>query len=109
MQGTDGAATADLAWCLILFLWIRSDHLTDNDAPEFFLHINARKQGLPLEFCITLGQSLPKGSPLLPERCCQAMIENRVPAQTMEMVTTARNMYWNTYDIKNETEKLTTR
>lgn len=43
------------------------DYLVDNDGEVFFLEINARKQGTTLEFCFTLEQSLPEGSPMLPE------------------------------------------
>lgn len=52
------------------------DDLIDNDGKVFFLEINARKQGTTLEFCFTLEQTLPEGSPMLPELEYYAVTEN---------------------------------
>ena len=84
------------------------DYLIDNDGKVFFLEINARKQGTTLEFCFTLEQSLPEGSPMLPELEYYAVTENRFPPHIMEMKNNIRNLHWGTYNYKLETSKLTT-
>ena len=84
------------------------DYLVDDDGKVFFLEINARKQGTTLEFCFTLEQTLPEGSPMLPELEYYAVTENRFPPHTREMVENIRNIHWGTYNYKIETKKLTT-
>ena len=84
------------------------DYLIDNDGEVFFLEINARKQGTTLEFCFTLEQTLPEGSPMLPELEYYAVTENRFPPHTMEMKGNIRNIHWGTYNYKLDTAKLTT-
>jgi hypothetical protein len=84
------------------------DYLVDNDGEVFFLEINARKQGTTLEFCFTLEQSLPEGSPMLPELEYYAVTENRFPPHLMEMNGNIRNIHWGTYNYKIEAKKLTT-
>ena len=84
------------------------DYLIDNDGRVLFLEINARKQGTTLEFCFTLEQSLPEGSPMLPELEYYAVTENRFPPHVMEMNGNIRNIHWGTYNYKIETSKLTT-
>jgi len=41
------------------------DYLIDRDGKVWFLEVNARKQGTTFEFCCTLEQNLPPGSPSL--------------------------------------------
>ena len=84
------------------------DYLIDKKGEIFFLEINARKQGTTLEFCFTLEQNLPEGSPMLPELEYYAVVENRFPSHTIEMKTNRRNIHWETYNYKVETAKLTT-
>jgi len=84
------------------------DYLIDNDGNVFFLEINARKQGTTLEFCFTLEQSLPEGSPMLPELEYYAVTENRFPPHVTEMNGNIRNIHWGTYNYKIETAKMTT-
>ncbi len=84
------------------------DYLIDKKGEIFFLEINARKQGTTLEFCFTLEQNLPEGSPMLPELEYYAVVENRFPPHTLEMKTNRRNIHWETYNYKVETATLTT-
>ena len=84
------------------------DYLVDNDGEVFFLEINARKQETTLEFCFTLEQSLPEGSPMLTELEYYAVTENRFPPHFMEMNGNIRNIHWGTYNYKIEAKKLTT-
>ncbi len=84
------------------------DYLVDDNGKVFFLEINARKQGTTLEFCFTLEQTLPEGSPMLPELEYYAVTENRFPPHTKEMAGNIRNIHWGTYNYKIETKKLTT-
>lgn len=83
------------------------DYLVDNKGDVYFLEINARKQGTTLEFCFTLEQSLPEGSPMLPELEYYAVTENRFPHHTTEMKDNIRNIYWGTYNYKIESMKFT--
>jgi len=84
------------------------DYLIDNNGDVFFLEINARKQGTTLEFCFTLEQTLPEGSPMLPELEYFAVTENRFPHNTIELENNIRDIHWGTYNYKIETKKLTT-
>ena len=84
------------------------DYLIDENGDVLFLEINARKQGTTLEFCFTLEQTLPEGSPMLPELEYFAVTENRFPPNTVEMTENMRNIHWGTYNYKLETKKLTT-
>ncbi len=74
----------------------------------YFLEINARKQGTTLEFCFTLEQTLPEGSPMLPELEYFAVTENRFPGHTQEMKDNLRSIHWATYNHKVSTKKITT-
>lgn len=76
------------------------DYLIDQEGRIQFLEINARKQGTTLEFCFTLEQSLPEGSPMLPELEYYAVTENRFPAHTLEMNGNHRGIHWGTYNYK---------
>lgn len=84
------------------------DYLIDNDGEVIFLEINARKQGTTLEFCFTLEQSLPEGSPMLPELEYFAVLENRFPHNTIELKNNKHSIHWGTYNYKTQTRKLTT-
>jgi hypothetical protein len=84
------------------------DYLIAHDGSVYFLEINARKQGTTLEFCFTLEQNLPEGSPMLPELEYYAVTESRFPPHTVEMNGNIRNIHWGTYNYKIETRKLTT-
>jgi hypothetical protein len=65
-----------------------------------FLEVNARKQGTTLEFCCTLEQSLPLGSPMLPELEYYAVTKGRFPEGTAEMAKNNKNIHWGTYNYK---------
>ena len=70
------------------------DYLVDEEGRVVFLEINARKQGTTLEFCFTLEQTLPEGSPMLPELEYYAVTENRFPPNTVEMNGNTRKNNW---------------
>ncbi len=84
------------------------DYLIDHDGNVVFLEINARKQGTTLEFCLTLEQSLPEGSPSLMELEYFAVTEDRFPKNTRELSSNHRNLHWGTYNYKIDTQKRTT-
>ncbi len=76
------------------------DFLVDEKMKIYFLEVNARKQGTTIEFCCTLEQSLPPGSPLLPELEYYAVTESRFPENTVEMKNNEKNIHWGTYNYK---------
>jgi len=76
------------------------DFLVDDNDDIYFLEINARKQGTTLEFCCTLEQSLPPGSPMLPELEFYAVNEGVFPPNTLEMKSNPKNLHWGTYNYK---------
>ena len=76
------------------------DFLVDAQNNIRFLEINARKQGTTQEFCCTLEQSLPEGSPMLPELEFYAVTEGVFPVNTVEMLSNPKNLYWGTYNYK---------
>ena len=76
------------------------DFLVDEKDRVIFLEVNARKQGTTMEFCCTLEQSLPPGSPMLPELEYYAVTEGRFPENTLEMSTNHKNIHWGTYNYK---------
>ncbi len=83
------------------------DYIVANDGDIYFIEINARKQGTTLEFCYTLEQSLPAGSPILPELEYYAVTENRLPDNCIELKSTDSFMYWGTYNYKVSSTKNT--
>jgi ATP-grasp domain len=76
------------------------DFLVDDNDEIFFIEINARKQGTTLEFCCTLEQSLPSGSPMLPELEFYAVTEGLFPANTVELKSNPKDLHWGTYNYK---------
>lgn len=84
------------------------DFLVDDNNNVIFLEINARKQGTTLEFCHTLEQSLPEGSPSIMELEYFAVTEDRFPKNTRELGRNNRNIHWGTYNYKIDTQKRTT-
>ena len=76
------------------------DFLVDDNGKVFFLEVNARKQGTTMEFCCTLEQSLPVGSPMLPELEYYSVTESRFPENTIEMKENTKNIHWGTYNYK---------
>lgn len=84
------------------------DYLIDREGDIRFLEINARKQGTTLEFCFTMEQTLPEGSPMLPELEYYAVTENRFPSNAVEMTANHRSIHWGTYNYKLTTKQLTT-
>jgi hypothetical protein len=76
------------------------DFLVDHQEKVFFLEVNARKQGTTMEFCCTLEQNLPLGSPMLPELEYYAVTQGRFPDNTVEMNNNVKNIYWGTYNYK---------
>ncbi len=83
------------------------DYIIDKDGNCIFLEINARKQGTTLEFCHTLEQSLPEGSPSLMELEYFAVTEDSFPKNTIELKGNNRDIHWGTYNYKIETKKRT--
>ncbi len=84
------------------------DYLIDKEGDIHFLEINARKQGTTLEFCFTMEQTLPEGSPMLPELEYLAVTENRFPPTAREMSSNHRSIHWGTYNYKISEQQLTT-
>lgn len=84
------------------------DYLIDPEGHIHFIEINARKQGTTLEFCFTMEQTLPEGSPMLPELEYYAVTENRFPPNTVEMAANHRTIHWGTYNYKITSQTLTT-
>jgi len=76
------------------------DFLVDHEEKVFFLEVNARKQGTTMEFCCTLEQNLPLGSPMLPELEYYAVTQGRFPNDIVEMKDNIKNIYWETYNYK---------
>lgn len=79
------------------------DFIVTADGKIFFLEINARKQGTTMEFTCTLEQSLPAGSPMLPELEFYAVTEGLFPANTVEIKSNLKNLHWGTYNFKIRT------
>jgi len=84
------------------------DFLIDPKGKIYFLEINARKQGTTLEFCFTMEQTLPEGTPTLPELEYYAVTESRFPPNVKEMTTNHRSIHWGTYNYKITSKTLTT-
>jgi hypothetical protein len=76
------------------------DYIVSNQKEIHFLEINARKQGTTMEFCCTLEQSLPKGSPMLPELEYWAVTRNSFPENAVELTSNPKNIHWGTYNYK---------
>jgi len=76
------------------------DFLVDDNQQVFFLEINARKQGTTLEFCCTMEQSLPPGTPNLPELEFYAVEKSILPLNSMEMRGNPKQLYWGTFNYK---------
>jgi len=77
------------------------DYIITMDNQVRFIEINARKQGTTLEFCYTLEQMLPPGSPNLPELEYYAVLENRFPENMVEPpVIPDPVLCWGTYNYK---------
>jgi hypothetical protein len=77
------------------------DYIITEQNEVRFIEINARKQGTTLEFCYTLEQILPAGSPSLPELECYAVLENRFPKTAVEPKIVADfPLCWGTYNLK---------
>lgn len=77
------------------------DYVVDEKDNILFVEVNARKQGTTLEFCCTLEQLLPPGSPMLPELEYYAVVENRFPKATKELPAGFQGaIHWGTYNQK---------
>jgi len=77
------------------------DYIVTTDNQVRFVEINARKQGTTLEFCYTLEQILPPGSPNLPELEYYAVQENRFPENMIEPSAVPDPVLcWGTYNYK---------
>lgn len=76
------------------------DYIVTEQKEIHFLEINARKQGTTMEFCCTLEQSLPEGSPMLPELEYWAVTRNSFPENTVELTSNPKNIHWGTYNYK---------
>jgi len=84
------------------------DYIIADDGTIYFIEINARKQGTTLEFCYTLEQALPDGSPMLPELEYYAVTVNRFPKNSVELNLSYDQINWGTYNFKVFEEKVTT-
>ena len=84
------------------------DYIIGCDGTIYFIEINARKQGTTLEFCYTLEQALPVGSPMLPELEYYAVTEDRFPDNSVELTLNYNTINWGTYNFKVFEEKMTT-
>ncbi len=84
------------------------DYIISNNGEIYFIEINGRKQGTTLEFCYSLEQALPKGSPMLPELEYYAVTENRFPDNSLELSPISSVCHWGTYNYKVHTQKTTT-
>ncbi len=76
------------------------DYIVTESNEIRFLEINARKQGTTLEFCCTLEQNLPEGSPMLPELEYYAVHHSKFPESTVEPKSNPSNIHWGTYNYK---------
>ena len=76
------------------------DFLIDHAGGIWFLEVNARKQGTTFEFCCTLEQNLPPGSPSLLELEYHAVLHGHFPPGTAEMRDNSCRLYWETYNHK---------
>ncbi|MFO8083638.1 MAG: ATP-grasp domain-containing protein [Desulfobacterales bacterium] len=76
------------------------DYIVTDQENIYFLEINARKQGTTMEFCCTLEQCLPDGSPMLPELEYWAVTHNHFPEHTIELTSNPKNIHWGTYNFK---------
>jgi hypothetical protein len=83
------------------------DFLIDDRDDILFLEVNARKQGTTMEMCCTLENSLPPGSPSLPELEYRAVTEGRFPQNTIEMEGNPRSIHWGTYNYKLDNDVFT--
>jgi len=83
------------------------DYIITDEGDIIFIEVNARKQGTTLEFCYTLEQSLPEGSPTLPELEYYAVVENRFPSSSVEMDSNQKNIHWGTRNFKLDQAKTT--
>ncbi len=84
------------------------DYIIDHYGVIWFLEVNARKQGTTLEFCCTLEQNLPAGSPTLPELECHAVLHDCFPPGTVAPKGNFCNLHWETYNHKLAVPVLTT-
>lgn len=76
------------------------DYIVTESGEIRFLEINARKQGTTLEFCCTLEQNLPDGSPMLPELEYYAVQHGKFPENAIEPELNLKNIHWGTYNYK---------
>ncbi len=82
------------------------DYIVDEDMNIYFVEVNARKQGTTLEFCCTLENCLPPGSPNLPELEMHAVLYNRFPEGAVEPEN-CTSIHWGTYNFKVPTNTIT--
>ncbi len=77
------------------------DYIVTEQGLIYFLEINARKQGTTLEFCCTLDQILPPGSPDLTELEYYAVVHGNFPPHTVEPPADLNTViHWGTYNFK---------
>ncbi len=82
------------------------DFIVDDDFNIYFVEINARKQGTTIEFCCTLENCLPKGSPNLPELELYSVLNGKFPENTVEPKG-CNNLHWGTYNFKVPSNTIT--
>lgn len=75
------------------------DFIVDDNLNIYFVEINARKQGTTLEFCCTLENCLPEGSPNLPDLELYSVFHNKFPDNTIEPENCTK-IHWGTYNFK---------
>ena len=78
------------------------DFIVTEDEKVYFIETNPRKQGTTMEFCATLRNLLPKGSPNLPELEFYAVTQSKKAPNTKEIDFFNINLFWSTYNYKIE-------
>jgi hypothetical protein len=89
------------------------DFITDKDLNVYFVEVNPRKQGTTMEFCCTLDQISPPGSPSLMELEYHAVTRETFPGNTVEpdrslQLQETSPIHWGTYNFKVETSDVYT-
>lgn len=83
------------------------DYIVDGNGEILFIELNPRKQGTTMEFCCTLDQILPHGSPSLMELEYYAVTRGAFPENTVEpdrslQLVQTSPIHWGTYNHKVE-------
>ncbi len=77
------------------------DYIVDAKGNVYFVEINARKQGTTMETVLTMLHRLPK-HPTLLDMEFEAVTNNRLPDNLIEMDPTKPGLSWEVYNVKPE-------